>query len=130
MDITGIGAAATAISDIVGKFLPDKTQAEKDAFTLQLQAVTATAAAAAAQTEIDKQEAASTDPLEHWRGALGWVCVIAFFWTFVAEPVTAVILAALHNPAVLPKLDMATLGDLTFGMLGLGGMHVYQSTQK
>lgn len=126
LDITGIGAIADAVSGIVNKFLPDKTEQEKEAFQLQLTTLTQTAAASAAQAEIDKAEATSTDPLQHWRGGLGWVCVAAFAWTFVIEPMTAAVMVMMHNPTPLPKLDMSTLSDLTFAMLGLGSMHVYQ----
>lgn len=37
MSLTGIGEVATAVSDIVDHFFPDKTQAEKDQIALQLQ---------------------------------------------------------------------------------------------
>lgn len=126
LDVTGIGTALDAVNGILGKFFPDKNQAERDAAAQALAVMQVNAAAAAAQTEIDKAEAQSNDPLQHWRGGAGWVCVAALAWTFVIEPMVAAGLAIAHVQATLPALDMAQLMDLMLGMLGLGGLHTYQ----
>ena len=62
--------------------------------------------------------------LQHWRGALGWVCVAGYFWHFVASPVAGAVAVALGHPLDLPTLDVGPLATLTVGMLGLGGLHV------
>lgn len=116
LDVTGIGTALSAIDDIVGKFFPDKTaedQAKIAAVLSQIQA----------QTNIDQAEAQSTDPLQHWRGGLGWVCVLAYLNNFVIVPYCTAF--GLHVPTI-PSEDLFTL---TGGMLGLGGMHVYQQVK-
>lgn len=119
MDITGIGAAATAAKDILGMIFPDKTEEDKAKLA-------ATLALIQAQTDIDKAEAQSTDPLQHWRGGLGWVCVAGYGWNFVVQPLLLAGCAIAHYPVQLPILNIAELSTLTLGMLGLGGMHVYQ----
>ena len=75
-------------------------------------------------TDIDKAEAQSSDPLQHWRGGLGWVCVAGYAWNFVGGPLTNAVAAALGHPLNLPSLDIGPLATLTLGMLGLGGLHV------
>lgn len=115
MDITGIGEVATAAQKILGMIFPDKTQAEKDQMAAALAMVSA-------QTDIDKAEAASSDPLQHWRGGLGWVCTLAYLNNFILVPWATAL--GMHVPAI----DIAPLATLTLGMLGLGGMHVYQAT--
>jgi len=116
LDVTGIGAALTAVKGLADKIWPDKTEIEK----AQLAAVLAQVAA---QTDIDKAEAASTDPLQHWRGGLGWVCTLSYLNNFILVPYATAF--GLHVP-MLPAEDLFTL---TAGMLGLGTMHVYQQVK-
>jgi hypothetical protein len=117
MDITGIGAAATAAKGILGMIFPDKTEEERAKLSAALALVQA-------QTDINKAEAQSTDPLEHWRGGMGWVCALAYLNNFIVAPYA--IAAGVH----VPMVDMTQLGELTLGMLGLGGLHVYQQVNK
>lgn len=119
MDLTGIGEAATAAKGILGMIFPDKTEEEKAKLAASLALIQA-------QTDIDKAEAQSADPLQHWRGGLGWVCTFAYGWNFVLQPLLLAGCAVANHPVVLPTLDIAPLATLTAGMLGLGGMHVYQ----
>lgn len=117
MDITGIGDVASAASKILGMIFPDKTEAEKNQLAAALAMVTA-------QTDINKAEAQSSDPLQHWRGGLGWVCTLAYFNNFIAVPWATAF--GLH----VPSLDIGPLAALTMGMLGLTGAHVYQAVNK
>lgn len=117
MDITGIGAVATAAKDILGMIFPNKTEEEKAQLAAALAMIQA-------QTDINKVEAASTDPLEHWRGAMGWVCALSYLNNFILVPWGTAF--GLH----FPVLDLGQLSMLTAGMLGLGGMHVYQQVNK
>ena len=116
-DLTGIGAAAEAAKGIIGMFFPDKTEQEKAQLSAALALIQS-------QTDIDKAEAQSSDPLQHWRGGLGWVCVGAYGWNFVAQPLVTAVAAVLGHPVSLPPLDIGPLATLTLGMLGLGGLHV------
>jgi hypothetical protein len=118
-DLTGVGAAIDGISSIVDHFVPNKTEEQKAQITAMLTAVQA-------QTDIDKAEAQSSDPLQHWRGGLGWVCVLAYLWNFVVAPLTVMISTAVGHPFVVAPLDSTPLFELTGGMLGLGGLHVYE----
>jgi hypothetical protein len=117
MDITGIGAAATAAQKVLSMIFPDKTAEEQSKLA-------ATLALVQAQTDIDKAEAQSSDPLEHWRGAMGWTCAMAYFNNFILMPWA-------HAFGLnVPTIDMTQLGELTAGMLGLGAMHVYQKVNQ
>lgn len=117
LDISGLGDAATAAQKILGMFFPDKTVEEQ-------QKLAASLALLNAQTDIDKAEAQSSDPLQHWRGGLGWVCTAGYAYQFFLQPL---IVAATHiagHPVQLPQLDLGQLSTLTLGMLGLGTLHV------
>lgn len=117
MDLTGIGTAATAAQKILGMFFPDKTEEEKSKLAASLALIQA-------QTDIDKAEAQSSDPLQHWRGGAGWTCVAGFAWAFVLRPMLEFGCTAIGHPVQLPQLDIGPLITLMGGMLGLGGLHV------
>jgi hypothetical protein len=117
MDITGIGTAAEAAKSIIGMFFPDKTAEDQAKLAASLALIQA-------QTNINLAEAQSTDPLQHWRGGLGWVCSFAYFWNFVGQPLIIAFATLFGHPIALPQLDIGPLATLTLGMLGLGGLHV------
>src|ERR1035437_8109470 len=117
MDLTGIGEVASAAKGILGMIFPDKTEEEKAQICAALAMLTA-------QTNIDQAEADSTDPLQHWRGGLGWVCASAYAWNFVGQPLIVAVCVVFNHAVVLPMLDIGPLATLTMGMLGLGGLHV------
>lgn len=109
----GIDLATAAIN----KIWPDKSEQEK----AQLAAAVALVQG---QLSINQTEAASTDPLQHWRGGLGWVCVFAYGFNFVVQPLLIAGSTIAGHPVVLPMIDIGPLATLTLGMLGLGGLHV------
>ena len=117
MDLTGMDTVAESAKGILGMFFPDKTQQEKDQLAAALAMLNA-------QTDIDKAEAQSSDPLQHWRGGLGWVCAFAYGYNFVLQPLMVAAATLSGHPVVLPVLDIGPLATLTLGMLGLGGLHV------
>ena len=117
MDLTGMATVAESAKGILGMFWPDKTESEKNQLAAALAMLNA-------QTNIDLAEAQSTDPLQHWRGGLGWVCAFAYGYNFVLQPLMVAGAALAGHPVVLPTLDIGPLATLTMGMLGLGGLHV------
>lgn len=117
LDVTGAGAIATAVDDVIGKFFPDKTKMEVAQLSAALQQLQA-------QTDTNKAEAASSDPLQHWRGGMGWVCVLGYFHNFIFQPLFTDVVAMLGKSVTLAPLEIGPLSTLTLGMLGLGGLHV------
>lgn len=133
MDALGIGAVGDAVTAIVNHFFPDKTQQEKDQAANELQVLMNQFNLTKAQIDVDDDEAKNTDPLQHWRGMLGWVCTAAFAWHYVCYPLfqyVASCLVAAHLLAAVPippDLDVEELYPLLLGMLGLGTMHTVQA---
>jgi len=118
-DLSGLGEVATAAKGIIGMFFPDKTEEEKAQLAASLALIQG-------QTDINKAEAMSSDPLQHWRGGLGWVCSFAYGYNFVIQPLMVAASTLAGHPVALQPLDIAPLATLTLGMLGLGGQHVYE----
>jgi hypothetical protein len=104
-------------STIVSRIWPDKSAQEQ-------QQLAAVLAMVQGQMAIDQAEAQSTDPLQHWRGGLGWVCVMGYFVNFPLQWIVNVVSSAIGHPLHIPPMDMGQLSTLTLGMLGLGGLHV------
>ena len=110
---TGIGSAAKDIrTAITGKAILDPTaQAE-----LEEKLAAIDASVMNAQAAINQAEAASPNLfIAGWRPAIGWVCVIALAYNFLAEPLMKTF--GLNAPTI----QMQDLIGLLVGMLGLAG---------
>ncbi len=65
-----------------------------------------------------------------WRPFIGWVCGLAFAYTFIAQPIMAffaIILGA--DLAGLPELELGTMMPVLMGMLGLGWLRTQEKRE-
>jgi ABC-type sulfate transport system permease component len=86
-------------------------------------------AAMTAQTDINKNEAASTSLfVSGWRPFIGWICGIGFGYQFLAVPLSAVLSALTGHPISLPVIALDTQMTILYGMLGIGfgGLRTYE----
>ena len=123
------------IADVIKAIITDKTQAaaatdalkqmalkgQLDAQLAQIQAITS------AQSDINKVEAAQ--PGVHFRDGAGWVCV-ANFAVLTLKPLIEWGCTLAGHPVTLPAVDQSTTVPMLFALLGLGTLHVYQTTNK
>lgn len=127
MSLTGLGEVANFATDLVNKFWPDKTQAEKDQLALQVQQMTIAANLTQGQIDVNKAEASNQSIfVAGWRPFVGWVCGAAFGWTFVIGPLLSFTLSAFKMSVALPQLDLSQLSPVLMGMLGLGAMRTVE----
>lgn len=127
MSLTGIGEVANFATDLVNKFWPDKTQAEKDQLALQVQQMTIAANLTQGQIDVNKAEASNQSAfVAGWRPFVGWVCGASFGWTFVIGPLLSFTLGAFKVSVSLPQLDLSQLSPVLMGMLGLGVMRTVE----
>ncbi|MBZ5672303.1 MAG: holin family protein [Acidobacteriia bacterium] len=133
--ISGLGDTAVKIRTAITGIDPTK-QAEIAELTMNLQAQASKLEndTIIAQTEIDKQEAASTNIfVAGWRPAVGWACAIAFGVNFLLLPIAQWVvqlfgvLGADGKPLMLFRLDLTTMLPVLLGMLGLGA---YRTVEK
>lgn len=119
MALDPITAGLDLASGIVDRIWPDKSQQEQ-------QQLAAVLAMVQGQMAVNQAEAQSTDPLQHWRGGMGWVCVFGYAWNFVLRPAISDISALFGHQVTLTPMDLTQLATITLGMLGLGVMHMNQ----
>ena len=118
VDITGVGAVADLVSNVIGKIWPDKTEQEKQQLAMAVQVVNG-------QLEINKAEAQNPSVwVSGWRPGVGWICVGALGFQYIARP----LLIGFGVAPELPALD-STLWELLFGMLGLGGLRTFEKVK-
>lgn len=122
MGLDPISSAMDLANTVVSRIWPDKTQQEQQQLAAVLTMVQG-------QMAINQAEAQSTDPLQHWRGGLGWVCVAGYAWNYVLLPVTTAVTAMMRYPVSFSRMDMTELSTLTIGMLGLGVTHAWQQVK-
>ncbi len=138
-DITGLGAVFDFGSKVIDKIFPDKDatdRAKVEMLKLQQEGafkeLELQFEIAKGQMEINKIEAANTSVfVSGWRPAVGWVCVSAYCYNYVAMPLI-VWFSKWYDPSApsMITLDTGELTTLLFGMLGLGAMRTIEKVNK
>ncbi len=126
MDITGIGTAVTGVKDILGMFFPDKTEEEKAKMLQAFQMMQLQQQSDTAQSAVN--QASATAGGITFRDGAGWVCVAGFAVTVLRPLVQWGTILAGH-PVELPTMDTTEIIPMLLGLLGLGGMHLYENTR-
>lgn len=131
------GSVGTFAEKLIGIFKVSATakaehQAEMDMAILaqQKELLDIVSDATKGQLEINKVEAASTNWfVAGWRPAVGWVCTLGFFMTFIFRPLLmwgCAIFGKQDVAATFPQLDTTQMMELLMGMLGMGGFRMWE----
>lgn len=130
-----LGILMPVVSKIIDKVIPDVAGREAAKMEIQLklaeqegELVKALIQSDIAQAEINKIEAQSESPIKSlWRPALAWVCVLAFTWLTVVQPVVLFVYPLLTGKILtVPQIDTSILTTVLFGILGLAGYRTYE----
>lgn len=119
-------------TSIISRIWPDKTEAQKQLFALELQKELAASELAKGQIEINKVEAAHSNLfVSGWRPFIGWVCGCAFAWQYVIAPMLTflIVISGQANPN-LPVFGMDVMLPVLMGMLGLGGLRTLEKNKS
>jgi len=134
-DITGLGSVFDFLSKGIDKLFPDKDQADKvklEMFKLQqdgaFKEMELQFQAMASQVDVNKIEAGNSNFfVSGWRPAVGWVCVAAYAFNYLAMPMfNWGAKFFVENAPVIVALETGELTTLLFGMLGLGGLRTIE----
>lgn len=131
-----------AIAGVIGKVIdrawPDPTSRAQAAQALaelqqagEFKLIDAELQARQMQADVNKQEAASSDPFtSRWRPCVGYVCAAGLVYASILEPVIRVLAPMLGHSGPLPAVDTTLTMQLLFGLLGLGGFRTYEKTKR
>lgn len=131
-----------AIAGVIGKVIdrawPDPTSRAQAAQALaelqqagEFKLIDAELQARQMQADVNKQEAASSDPFtSRWRPCVGYVCAAGLAYASILEPVIRVLAPMLGHSGPLPAVDTTLTMQLLFGLLGLGGFRTYEKTKR
>jgi hypothetical protein len=114
-----LSAILGVVSAVVSRVWPDKTEQEKEAFTLELTKEININKTITDQLEVDIAEAASPKTfVAGWRPWIGWgLGTIVIFYAFLTLIVNFSMALGFHVLA-FPPLD-PMVRDITMGLLGL-----------
>lgn len=127
-----VTALLPAVTDIVGRFLPEdkeKRAAAEREITAKL--TEHLAKIDLAQLDINKQEAAHRSVfVAGWRPFIGWTCGVALAYTYVVQPILVFALAHAGYLVELPRMDLGEMMPVLMGMLGLGGLRTWEKVKQ
>ena len=119
-----IGLLVNAITPILTKIIPDVDERNRIAHELATITERHAHEIATGQMEVNKVEAAHKSLfVAGWRPAVGWVCVLAMAFNYLAIP----ILSTLGH--VVQPVDDSSMMTVLLGMLGLGGMRTFEKAK-
>ena len=123
-----ISAILPAVTDIVGRFLPeDKEKRAVAEREIEAQLTVHLAKIDLAQLGINKIEAAHRSIfVAGWRPFIGWTCGAALCYTYVLQPIIIFIMIQTGQLVPLPEMDLAAMMPVLMGMLGLGGLRTFE----
>ena len=121
-----------AVTDVIGRFLPEdkeaKAKAERE---IEAKLTTHLAKIDLAQLDINKTEAANRSVwVSGWRPFIGWCCGVALAWSYVVTPILTFVLAQTGYLVELPSMNLGEMMPILMGMLGLGGLRTFEKFKK
>lgn len=131
----GVSEAVQGVADVVDQFVEtkdEKTAAELKNRLLDLEAAKLADRGDERQVQVNLQEAAHPSAyVAGWRPAVGWICVLALGYVYLAYPFLQWGLAISGSTVELPpNLDLGALFPLLTGMLGLGAMRTAEKFRQ
>lgn len=118
------------LSEVLDRLIPDKAEASRAKVEMEKMLLDADQQAKLAQIELNKIEAAHSSLfVAGWRPAVGWVCVFALAYQFVAYDLLSWSLAMSGSTVRIPVPNAGMLMELVLAMLGMGALRTFEKTQ-
>jgi len=120
-----VSAVLPAVTDIVGRFLPeDKEERAKAERAIKASLTEHLAKVDLAQIDVNKEEAKGNWFQSSWRPAVAWICVLGMAVNFLISPLLAPL------GVVVPPSDTSVMMPVLMGMLGLGGLRRFEKVKQ
>ena len=132
MSLDPISAALDLGNTIINKIFPDPTQANQAKLELLKLQQSGELATMTAQTDINKEEAKSTN----WfvagaRPFILWICGFAMLYCTLIEPILRFVATVLFGySGSFPVIDSNFTMQVMFGILGLGAYRSYEKVKN
>ncbi len=130
MAIPAVLGAAGPIALGLFKLIDELFTSDDERMSAKLRVLELQKSGELAQIAVNTQEAQHASLfVAGWRPFIGWVCGLAFAWTFLVYPFLQVIAIAADLPinlGLLPVPDLSQMMPVLLGMLGLGAMRSYE----
>jgi hypothetical protein len=128
MSLDPISAALDLGNTLITRIFPDPAQADQAKLELLKLQQSGELASMTAQTDINKEEAKSTN----WfvagaRPFILWICGFAMLYCTLIEPILRFVATVLYGyTGAFPVIDSNFTMQVMFGILGLGAMRSYE----
>lgn len=117
----------SAALDIGGKLIDRLWPNPEEAAKARLELLRMQQAGELAQIGVNTAEAAHPSIfVSGWRPAVGWVCVAACTWNWLALPALRLAADLYGHPINVGPADLAEMWPVLMGMLGLGGLRTVE----
>lgn len=114
---------------VLDRIIPDKTQAAAAKASLLEMTVRGEMDNAVAQLQVNQAEASNQSVfVAGWRPWVGWVCGMAFAYTYVLQPFLNFFAALFKHPVNLPPVNLDGMMPVLLGMLGLGALRSWDKS--
>ena len=122
-----ISAIANVANTVLTRVLPDKPAQEAAKLELAKMQLSGELTSVTDQLQVNATEAASKSTfVAGWRPFIGWICGAGLGYEFIFRPLLTFVAASFGSHIVAPDLDMSSLNQLLFGMLGLASMRTVE----
>lgn len=121
-----IGSVINTVGKLAGKFIPDKDKLAEFNHEMGMSMHNSDLAQIAVNMEEAKHPSTF---VSGWRPAVGWVCVLALFLSYIVFPIASWACAIWYPEVTLPGLEMGPLMTLLMGLLGMGALRSYDKKQ-
>lgn len=122
-----ISAIANVADTVLTRVLPDKPAQEAAKLELAKMQLSGELTSVTDQLQVNATEAASKSTfVAGWRPFIGWICGAGLGYEFIFRPLLTFVAASFGSHIVAPDLDMSSLNQLLFGMLGLASMRTVE----
>lgn len=129
-----IVAVLGVVGSIIDKIIPDPQAAMAAKIKMvelqqssDFKEIDANLQNALAQIGVNQEEAKAPGIFRGgWRPFIGWVCGAAFAYNYLVYPMLVWAATIWAMPTIPPALDLGELMPVLLGMLGLGGMRMYE----